>query len=288
MKIEEYIKSEFEERAKVKGCLIIYDNLIKYKVIVDSINVCSVINVTNSTILGREEALEKWTQLENDSNANYFIIYLPINHPEKQEERLKNPYLFFEISGDIFPRGDSDSFLSICHRAFPDKQEAIDKVFANDQNPSFETIDQAVSSDKDWPILRSLLKVESTREILLALLSPSESQMDILNSNKTWIKEAKQFLENSIGLKLLTRSQKWDTIKDEVWRYILFSEFVLDLPEKLPNQLVSIPRAAENYKSIIYSVCESLRENEKYQDIYLKQANKIAEELTLKDYCKNI
>ena len=88
----------------------------------------------------------------------------------------------------MFPAGDGDEYLSLCLKAKADHAREIRRIFQENPNPSFEVID-AVGSGGGWPTLQALLRVESARDILFALLAPSEKQKDALRSQDAWVPE---------------------------------------------------------------------------------------------------
>jgi hypothetical protein len=57
----------------------------------------------------------------------------------------------------------------------------IRQLFADNSQPSFAMID-AVGSGVNFPQLRAILGVESAREMLLALLAPTEKQAESLKN----------------------------------------------------------------------------------------------------------
>ncbi len=48
-------------------------------------------------------------------------------------------------------------------------------------------------------------------------------------------------------------------IQQKLWMYLLFSEFVFDLPSALPDSLKTVAMAPVEIKDKIYSVCDHLR-----------------------------
>ena len=111
-----------------------------------------------------------------------------------------------------------------------------------------------------YPTLRTLLGVDSETKILQALMVPNERQKEDLANSDVWLNEVRVFLNNIIGLKLQTRGRTWSSIAEELWRFVLLSEFVFDLPVKLPDSLTSVPQATREKETIIYDLCDSIRD----------------------------
>ena len=96
-----------------------------------------------------------------------------------------------------------------------------------------------------------------------------------------WIAEAQDLLANSIGLTLKTRVKTWESIADELWRFVLFSEFVFDLPGSLPLSLADVPQAETHAKPLIEDLCDRIRNDRRTQSLYIDRAEEIEKELDL-------
>jgi hypothetical protein len=268
---------------------VFYDPDKRYREIVQDMvdSVCRVIDASHSTILAREEAMETWRRLADSAGElQSMVIYLPIPKPKTDVERQRNPYQPFAIGGSEFPDNDGDAYQALCRKAKPDFEQHVDQLFAAG-TPDFDTVD-AIDSGTNWPKLRSLLKAESAAEILVALLSPREPQQKALEHDDAWPVEFKDFARSTLGLKLKTKSQKWRPIQEELARYVLLSEFVLDLPGELPEALKDVPHAESIYANLIDKVCETLRTSQPHQNPYMEMANKVALELGLEEHLKHI
>jgi len=89
-------------------------------------------------------------------------------------------------------------------------------------------------------------------------------------------------------MKLVTKAKVRDTISHEVWRYLLFSEFVFDLPGKLPAKLVPVPKASEEARAAVESLCDRLRNNINHRPQYIEAAETSERELGLREACGGI
>ena len=100
--------------------------------------------------------------------------------------------------------------------------------------------------------------------------------------------EARDLLKATLGLKLKTRSKAWSPVADELWRFLLFSEFVFDLPEALPTALADVPHASESARPLVQDLCERLRNDQRTRVIYIDRAEAIERELNLPTLCAGI
>lgn len=295
MNIEEYIKQQkLEPLLHAKQVLIVYDPDQRYQEICLSMaqDTTIVVDTTESSIISRAAALDALSKI-GTKEVDELLVYVPAHPPLTDEQKQIDPFSIYAECGAIFPdpKKDSDSFLSICLTAKPDYAAQIRNIFKEDSSPSFAVID-AIGGGDSWPNLKSLLNTDSANDIILALLHPNDMQEAALsNSDKDpqiWISEAKRLLKAIIGLKLKTRSKSWSVISDELWRYVLFSEFVFDLPESLPFKLEDVARADDNALPTIETICARLRNDIRTRDIYIDKAQEVERDLGLAAICQSI
>ena len=273
------------------GCMVVYDPDERYQ------NVCAsledervrVVDASSSSIKSRLAAIEALQDIGRPkSTLDAVLVYIPKRRPETDEEKQIDPFSIYAQAGAVFPRDDGDDYLSLCLRAKPDHSTEIRRVFANSPGgPTFSVVD-AVGGGASWPQLRAALKVESGREILEALLAPSDKQAAALKAQDGWSEEAREFLSATLGMSVKTRGKTWSSISDELWRFVLFSEFVFDLPADLPEQIQGVPHAVAEAKPIIEDVCERLRTSPASRDAYIERAEQIEQELSLDRICASI
>jgi PglZ domain len=292
MNIAEFIReSVLRPRLKQAGALVVYDADERYReqcfeLAADKVQV---VDASESSIESREAALRALLEVgQPKPSLEGVLIYVPTNRPEDDEQKQTDPFSLYAECGAVFPQDDGDDYLSLCLRAKPDHATEIRQVFATSPSgPSFAVID-AIGGGVSWPQLRASLLVESGREILAALLNPSNSQSEALKEQDGWLQEARDFLRTTLGLSVKTRGKTWPALADELWRYVLFSEFVFDLPASLPNALDGVPHAPVEARPIVEDVCDRVRTDPKSRAIYIERAETIEAELNLPDLCSAI
>ena len=289
MSIQQFIQEQIlAPRLEKHQVLVVYDQEQRYRDTCLALAgaQCVVVDATESSIQARALAIKALTELSEHKLAQ-LLVYVPAAKPLEDEDKQRDPYALYSACGSVFPAGDGDNFLSICLKAKPDYATQVREVFERDPSPSFAVID-AIGGGLSWPNLRATLKVESTRDILFSLLVPSDSQQTALKANETWVTEVKELLKASIGLDLKTRGKTWSAIAEELWRFVLFSEFAFDLPSALPMQLADVPKANDAAKPLIEDICERLRSDRRTQPTYIERAEAVEAELGLKDSCSAI
>lgn len=287
MSIAAFIESVFRERLKKACVLTVYDPERRYRDICRSLadETCTVVDATEG-IEAREKAMLALVEVGNDPKRQ-LLVYVPIKPPITDEERQLDPFSVYSVAGALFPDGDGDRFDSLCLKAKPDHATEIRGLFAGNASPSFALIDN-VGGGLSWPTLRTCLGAESAREIILGLLVPTPKQTETLKAHEGWVQEAKALLERTMGLKLMTRAKTHSPIADEIWRFLLFSEFVFDLPVALPERLSNVPRAPDEAQTIVFDLCDTLRNGATTRGAYITRAGEAEKDLGLPAACVDI
>lgn len=291
MSIAAFIRdSVFRARLQKARCMVVYDPEKIYRDVVSDLSdeQVTVVDASEHGIESREKAIETFVSLsDSGTGSREMVVYVPTEPPRSDHERARDPFALYAASGAIFPDGDGDEYRSLCLRAKPDHTTEIRRLFDENPHPSFELIDN-IGGGLGYPTLRTLLDVDSARSILLALLAPSEAQKIKLKAKSDWVSEAKTLFQSSLGLKLATRSKSWSIVSEELWRYVLFSEFVFDLPGELPGSLKNVPHASGETRPLVLDLCETLRNDFRTKQTYIESAEQIELDLKLPSACKSV
>lgn len=284
MTIEEFISEQVFQKRLEQRVLVVYDEAKRYRDLCLSMgsNSLLVVDASASSIESRESASEALSAF--GQGGHKLLVYVPSAVPVADEDKQKDPFSVYGSCGEVFPNGDGDSYLSLCLKAKPDHQAEVRQAFEQDPNPSFAVIN-GIGGGLQWPTLRALLNVESSPEIVSALMVPDAKQREGLNGSEAWVAEAKQLFDQVLDLKLTTRGKKWKSISEELWRFVLFSEFVFDLPGDLPSSLESVPRAHAAARPIIENLCDGLRQDLRKQEDYIQYAEQIERDFNLENVC---
>lgn len=291
MTIKTFIQQEILlPRLKQNGVLVVYDPDQRYQELCLELKTekLRVIDTSESSITSRRDALVALQLFgQPHTSLDGILIYVPAKPPLCDEEKQYDPFAIFGAVGAAFPDGDGDEYLSLCLKAKPDQATEIRRIFSTNSKPAFEVID-AIGAGSGWPTLQALLRVESARDILFVLLAPSELQLKVLKKNNTWIEEANLLCQSTLGLTLTTKIHTWSAIADELWRFLLFSEFDLDLPVDLPASLTNVPKAPVEAHHLVADLCDRLRNDRRTQAVYIERAEVIEQDLNLAAHCLQI
>lgn len=233
-----------------------------------------VIDTTQAHLHARLSAQRYWCKELSLNKDARMVIYRKRTMPNNNRLWVEEPYAAFVKGGCIFPQGPQDIYENICRSFLPAKQNELNQLFEVGV-PSFNLVN-ALLDGAAYPELEQLTGGKSVTETTIGLLS--------LNScaDMKWQKEWKAFSEAQFtGLD--TSGNTLQEIQSKLWSYLLFSEFVFDLPEALPDNLKSVSIAPVEMKEKVYLICDQLRNRIDLRERYVKAANKVTEQLGLTD-----
>ncbi len=281
MTIRDYIQDQiFTRRVQDHNTLVIYDPTRKFREIALAMasEQCQVVDASLSVIEQREMATEALAALAA-GQIQQLVLWVPAKPPQDVSEKQQDPFAVFAEIGAVFPRGDGDDYASLCRMAKPDHVPEINRLFEEGE-PSFDLVD-ALDQGGSWPKLKTLLAADSAKEIVLGILAPTQDQDAALKKDPSWVSEAREFIQRSLGHKLKTRGQTRQSIADELWQVLLFSEFVFDSAGDIPATLATLARVGEEAKSLVYEVCNELRKHQDHKQSYLTFAQEVENQLEL-------
>lgn len=284
MTIIDHIKEKvLEPRLRDKQVVVLYDGQGRYREIAASTasdEICF-LDAGESVVEAREAAMEALVDRGTKPEKKpYVLVYVPSPPPTDEDARCADFFSALAAAGDVFPSGDGDSYLNLCLSANPDHATRIRELFS-DGEPTFEAVDAIGMAGGEFPRLKTELGCESNAEILATLMAPTKEQEAHLKRTGSCRKESLDFLKRSIGFQPKEITASWSIIRKELWRYVLFSEFVFDLPGDLPDSLSKIPTAPYQAVDLVNRVCSTLRDGASTRPTYVEESEQIAEELGL-------
>ncbi|MCF1459639.1 MAG: hypothetical protein LPH21_19455, partial [Shewanella sp.] len=222
------------------------------------------------------------------SSGKQLLVYVPKAAPMEEDDKQKDPFAMYMAAGSVFPDPErsGDNYIDICIQAKPDQATEIRELFAQNSNPSFDVIN-AIGGGVSWPTLQAALGAEGATNLLFKFMVADSSVQERLSGESSWVTEIQNLLSRSLGLILRTKQTSWSAISDELWRFVLFSEFVFDLKEAIPASLNDVPVAKSSAQPVIEELGNSLRKHTDYQSLYIERATAIEEELKLATLCRS-
>lgn len=281
MDIQGYIVDYWlSKMTKKQPLLVIYDPHKQYKVLLPLAEEkgVKVIDTTGDPLEPRLEACDYWANSLGYKDGARLIVYRGIERPSGRNEEIFDPYSCFAKGGICFPVGPNDEYINLCKAFIPTKKAEIDEL-VKQNTISFNNIN-ALLDGASYPELEHITGGKSVQEMTVGLLAARQTE------NLLWMQEWNRFAEvhfpglDSSGTDLKGVQQK-------LWQYLLFSEFVLDLPIKLPANLGSVPCAPKEDRELVNDICRKIRNSVDMRELYVQFANRIMDSLHLEDEFKS-
>ena len=139
MTFAEHITSNvFLPRLNDRRIFVVYDEHNRYQEICQSLasDKCSVILSNKRPISAREEAMQRWIAMGDDTTFQSQMLIHCIEKPPLGDEKQQEPFAGYATTGGSFPSKASDGYKDLCHRFLIDRRTEIDQLFAGDTEPT--------------------------------------------------------------------------------------------------------------------------------------------------------
>ncbi len=289
MRVSNYIRQMLIDRLIDHRIVVWYDSEQAFGDFVANFTApnCQVISAQESRLLARRQAETIYRQLNNTSvvptkaRAN-LLIYLPFARSEGEEARRDDPFEVFAVAGTTFGHQESEKLASLAHQALPsDLSDQIERLF-REGKPALTMLDN-LERGATYPLVKQILDSQSAVDVAMQLLSDPQCwpQVEQLPGCQP---ELLRLLATELGFNLPPDSQGAAEHRLHLARYILFSEFVFDLPVQLPPALSNLSQADIDYRNRIYAIAERWRDSLAHRDSYLDLAAQVEETLKLPSF----
>jgi hypothetical protein len=225
-------------------------------------------------VLSRLNDVSQPASVKNGS----LLIYCPWSRGRTEEQRREEPFEGFALVGAVFGDKEAETFQSLARQAMPERAVEINRLFAEGR-PSVALI-EGLGESARYPLLHEALGTDSLTEVTAQLLCRDESPRKLAAVTGA-SNELLRLLQAGLGFVPPSRVTALESILDHLGRYVLFSEFALDLPGALPDQLAGVPRAADEYRTAICSLCERMRASDDMREGYITLAERVEKALRL-------
>jgi len=292
MNFKEHIADQvFGPRLKDKRILVVYDEKGMYGEVCQSLasDSCHVIVTDKRPLSARLEAMQRWQELVIDTTfQSQMLIHCSEPAPKDNDERRVHPFAGYAALGASFPAKAGDEIRQLCYTYLPHRTVEIDQLFAAGDPDSLEVIDSLSGGARSHPRLEGIFGTAEVSRILPAFLVPTDEAAKKLDGSSDWCAELHRLVQQTLGMKMNAKVTNPATMRDKLWRYLLFSEFAHDLPGDLPAALADMPRAKGAQASFSTSLCHGLRNDHDTREAYRERANAVEEELNLPELCRSI
>jgi hypothetical protein len=291
MTLEDFISKRFADRLRQRRLIVIHDPKGRYREVVFGMadDHTTVLDCGGDLLEAREKALESLAALGEDSTCKRRLaLYVPVARSLEDADLCADPFAAFVAAGAVFPDGVGDDYRQLCLQFLPEQSGVIEGMFATGDAPAISVINSLRSGAVDSPVLRDALDAEGPKDMLVKFLTAEGNTLKGLKAASHWVKDLKDLVARTLGLKLEGPKEAVEQLQEQLWRYLLFSEFVADLPVELPPALVTVPRAGKAQESFVRSLCATLRDLGKAQQAYEEAAMQVSGQLGLESLCSGI
>jgi hypothetical protein len=286
-KFEQFLSDRMREVANERRMLTIFDPERRLVEVARSLATekVRIIEVGDDIITAREQALEALVELGQDpTHSTGLVLYIPRERPLADEAVCVDPFTPLVLAGRVFPDGDGDGYLALCQRFLPEQAGVIEEMFQHGE-PTFLEISSLAAGSDGAPVLSGLLRADGTRDLLVHFLCLNAKEAKSLKQSPHWRKELQTVVSRTLGLTLPQDLTDVNELRLTLWRFLLFGEFVADLPVPPPPALSAVPKAAPKYHRFVLDLCAMLRDRTSTQQTYEEFANRVSEELGLERHC---
>lgn len=243
---------------------------------------CEVFSTTNSVLRARRRADEIYRHMNESEKAaessRCILIYVPAGRGTNEEEKMLDPFEGYAVAGAAFGDTEDQQLESLARQAMPEKSDEVTRLF-KEGKPNLSLLD-ALEKSQRWPLLDGVFHTETPADVI-ALALCDFAKAKTVDDTPGCIDELLRLFETSVGFKPTSSSKKWKSLRPKAMEYVLFSEFVLDLPGGTPDALNAVPRAEEAARSTVYAACDRMRSDTDLRDTYIESAHKIEADLRL-------
>jgi hypothetical protein len=288
---ESFFTSRLDSRLRQRRLLTIHDPEGRYREIISAManDRTTVLDCGGDLLEARENALAALAALGEDATCKQMLVlYVPAERALEDIDLCSDPFAAFVTAGAVFPDGAGDDYRQLCLQFLPEQTGVIEGLFATGDDPVISVINSLRSGAVDSPVLRDALDADGPKDMLVKFLTADGEILNGLKATSHWVKDLKDLVARTLGLKLEGPKEAVEQLQEQLWRYLLFSEFVADLPVVLPPSLDSVPRAGKSQESFVRSLCATLRDLGKAQQAYEEAATLVSAQLGLEGLCGDI
>ena len=154
----------------------------------------------------------------------------------------------------------------------PEKAGEISRMF-REGRPDVALLD-GLEKNQQWPLLNDAFRTENPADVI-ALALCDKVKAKAVDGTPGCLEELLRLLASAVGFKPAADGRKWKSIQAKAAQYMLFSEFIFDLPGEAPDALSAVSRAVAEAKNIVYTACERMRSDTGLRENYIELAQAI-------------
>lgn len=286
MSLSSYLRKRLIDLLNDRRIVVWYDPEENFRTFITKFSApnCEVLSAETSILKTRRRADEIYRLMNESQNPlerdRCMLIYAPRRRGTAEEEKMRDPFEVYAMAGAPFGDAEDQKIESLARQAMPRKTEEITRLF-REGRPDIALLD-GLEKTQRWPLLNNVFRTETASEIIAAALCDTAKAREA-SAKPGCVSELLRLLDDAVGFKPTDESRDWKTLRPKVAEYMLFSEFVFDLAQEVPDALSAVPHANAEAKSLVYAACDRMRADTGLRETYIELAQGIENGLRLPD-----
>jgi hypothetical protein len=284
MKFTAFLHKKLVDLLNDRRIVVWYDAEGDFKTFAGSFNApnCELLSSEESVLKTRRRADEVYRLMNESDNpaesGRCLLIYVPGRRGATEDEKMQDPFEVYALAGAAFGDTEDQKIESLARQAMPQKADEITRLF-HEGRPDIALLD-GLEKTQSRPLIKQVFNTTSEADVIaLALCDAAKAKA--VDETPGCIEELLRLVASAVGFKPTGDDRTWKTIRNKAAEYMLFSEFVLDLPDGAPESVSAVPRAASEAKNVVYSACERMRSDSGLRESYIEFAQAVENGLRL-------
>ena len=284
MSVTQHVHELVLSRLKERRVLVWYDPERAFHGLFEALDHRPLVKVDASTsvLCARRDADRAWRALFDIDSLGPapapLLVYVPAQRGNTEESRRADPFEPFALSGAAFGAIEAERLQSIARQVLVGREADIDRLFA-EGTPTVAQLD-ALAGGTRYPLLQEALGTDVPGRVVAKLLcGPSEIRAH-LTTTPGLLADLRRLFADSYGFDL-EATLPFDALGPAVAQWLLFSEFVFDLPGAVPESVTHVRRSDGRFQRAIYDLCQDLRASSEHRETYRDLAADVERRLGL-------
>jgi len=284
MKFTVFLHKKLIDLLNDRRIVVWYDAEGDFKAFAGSFNApnCELLSSGESVLKTRRRADEVYRLMNESDNpaesGRCLLIYVPGRRGATEDEKMQDPFEVYALAGAAFGDTEDRKIESLARQAMPEKADEITRLF-REARPDIALLD-GLEKSRSRPLIKQVFNTTSEADVIaLALCDPAKAKA--VDETPGCIDELLRMVGSAVGFKPAGDDRTWKTIRNKAAEYMLFTEFIFDLPDDAPKAVSAVPRAAAEAKNIVYSACERMRSDSGLRESYIEFAQAVENGLRL-------
>lgn len=284
MKFSTFLHKKLIDLLNDRRIVVWYDAEGDFKAFAGSFTApnCELLSSEESVLKTRRRADEAYRLMNESDNpaesGRCLLIYVPGRRGATEDEKMRDPFEVYALAGAAFGDTEDQKIESLARQAMKEKAEEITRLF-REGRPDIALLD-GLEKARSRPLVKQVFNTTSEADVI-ALALCDAAKAEAVDETPGCLEELLRLVGSAVGFQPAGDDRTWKTIRDKAAEYMLFSEFVFDLPDGAPEALIAVPRAAAEAKNIVYRACERMRSDTGLRESYIELARAVESGLRL-------